>query len=451
MLHRSRVVRDRGAETVEWGAALLVIATIAAILVTPVLPTTMKDYLEYAVCRVVNYDNPGACETPADKDLKPETCLLGLTVESGGATLDVAFVRVGKDLAFVRVYTSDGKVTVIAMRGDTAGVQGEVGVGVNWGNAVNIGAGASADASLRVGEGDAWTFDSEEEANRFIDDIQQKAIRDEVEDSLPVIGWLGRQAADLIDPLDVRPPDITRYEVGISANAGAAAGVSIGPKPRDGGRNPEVGPNLDVGVGIDAGGKAIVEHNNNDGSNSLIFEIGGGASASGHYVIDGRQVRADVQGRMKLTFDRDGNLTGLELRRAVTIGGEATWTTTNLEITNDAERAAVAQHLGADLVSGNPVATPLNLTWDDFAPVNAPGPDATPLQRLLYEKGETQRVTYGVDIHDRNYGAKVALGLKLGANVNLNSRELQVQSAEYLGAPGPDGQRQYRNFEECTQ
>jgi hypothetical protein len=451
MLHQSRSVRDRGAETVEWGAALLIIATIAAVLVTPVLPGFMKDYMEYAVCRVVNFDDPGSCETPADKDLKPDSCLVALSVNGYGGTLDVAFVRVGKDLAFIRAVDSNGKVTITAVRGDTLGVQGEVGAGVNWGNAINVGANASADASIRVGEGDSWTFDSAEEADQFVDDIQQDAIRDTAEDSIPVVGWLGRKVVDTVDPLDIPDPTITRYEVGIDANAGAGAGISIGPKPKDDGKNPSVSPNLGVNVGINAGAKATVERNNNDGSTAIAFEIGGGANANGTYVIDGKRVTGEVQGRMKLSYDANGNLTGLELRRAVTVNDEAVWTTTTLPITNDAERQAVYQHLGQDLASGNPVATPLNLTWDDFAPVNAPGADSSPLQRLLYEKGETSRVTYGFDSSDSNYGASVALGLKLGANVNINSRNLEVRDAEYLGAPGPGGQRQYRNFEECRQ
>src|SRR5262249_6119181 len=156
------------------------------------------------------------CEAPADQAFKPDKCVTGISVQGYGATLDIAIVRVGKDLAFIQVKDNKGGVTVIAVNGTTLGVQGEVGAGVNWGNAINVGASASADANIRVGEGDAWTFKSQEEADKFIGDIQKKTVRDGVEDTIPVVGWLGRQVADVVDPVDIPDPTITRTEVALN-------------------------------------------------------------------------------------------------------------------------------------------------------------------------------------------------------------------------------------------
>lgn len=45
-----------------------------------------------------------------------------------------------------------------------------------------------------------------------------------------------------------------------------------------------------------------------------------------------------------------------------------------------------------------------------MAPTRQPGPDATPLQRLLYERGKTSKVDYQYDQTDSNYGAIVKWG-----------------------------------------
>jgi len=443
-----RIARDDGAELAEWGAALLVIATLVAVLAGPVLPQSVKDYAEYAICRVTNFGSPAACETPPDKTYKPDKCITALRINGYGASVDIAFFSVGKDLTFMQTTDNNGKVTVVAVNGTSLGVGAEAGAGVNWGNAVNFGAKVDAKAGLKLGEGDSWIFDSQEEADDFIGEIQKRAIRDGIEDLGP-LGWVGSKVANAVDPPEVPEPDISRYEIELKGSAGANVGVKLGPRKTSGGKNPSVSPNLGVGVGIDAAAKGVVEKNNKDGSTSVTVQVTGGAQANGQYVIGGRVIRAEAQGKIKVSYDKNGTLNKLELTRAVTVGDEATWTTTEVPINSDADRRAVYAQFGRDLATGSPLATPLQLTWDDFAPTEQPDAGASPLQQLIYEEGKTSKVTYDNQQTNSSYGAKVALGLKLGANVNINGKEMEVSDAQYLGAPEADGSRDYQTFEEC--
>jgi hypothetical protein len=450
---------DAGVSTAEYGAVLLLVSAIVAALLAVTLPTTIADNVSYLVCKILNGGDASDCESPADRAFKPTTCTVALSQQTYGAAVDIAFFQVGKDLTFIRSTDSQGKVTVTAVNGTSAGVGTGAGVGINWGNAVNIGADADAKANIKIGVGDSWIFDNQGEADHFIGQIQKQATYDGIEDSGP-LGWLGGHVAELISPADVPDSDINRYEVELNGNAGVSAGVSIGPRNKSSngssgkdtrGSN-KIKPNLGGYVTVEGQEKAIVEKNKRDGTTAITVQVGGGAKAGGNYVIDNREFRGQVAGSVKLTYDEGGNLTKLTLTRTTGVNNHLETTTTELPITTEEERQAVYQHLGQDYIGANgiPAATPLKLTWDDMAPVRPPGPDATPLQQLLYEKGKTQQVGYVYDAHSETYGANVKLGLKLGLGVTLSNKDQRATSARYLGAQGPNGDRQWKTFNECT-
>lgn len=451
--------RDAGVSMAEYGAVLLVVSAIIAGLLAITLPTTVADNVAFTVCKILNGGDASNCESPADRALKPATCTVALSQQTYGAAVDIAFFQVGEDLTFIRSTDSQGKVTVTAVNGTSAGVGTGVGAGINWGNTVNVGADAEAKANIKIGIGDSWIFDDQGEADDFIGQIQKQATYDAVERSGP-LGWIGGNVAELISPADVPDSDIERYEVELNGNAGVSAGVSIGPRNPPGGDtngrdtrgSNKLRPNLGGYVTVDGQEKALVERNKQDGSTSVTVQVGGGAKGGGNYVIDNREFRGQVAGSVKLTYDSNGNLSKLTLTRTTTVNNHLETTTTELPITNDAERQAVYAHLGEDYIGANgiPAATPLKLTWDDMAPVTRPGADATPLQQLLYQNGRTQRVGYDYDAHDATYGANVKLGLKLGLGVTLSSKDQRATSADYLGAQGPDGSRQWKDFRECT-
>jgi hypothetical protein len=469
----TRSYRDRGAETIEWGATMLVVATVVALLIGPVLPRSVQSGIGTAICRIVNVGDVARCLA---QDLKPDKCVVQSSSQGYGATLDVAFLRVGKDLGFTQIRDSNGRVTVIAGNGSTVGAVKGVGKEFQWG-VVKGRVGAEASASLRGSEGESWVFPDQASADRFMGDIQQETVRDAVDDLSP-IGWLGRQVMDVVDPLELPPPTTTRTEIEVKAGVGAGAGLSLGfgPKPEDTGsgsgeapqdtpgtvtdqgdpfdRLPdEYRPKADANIGLDVGATAIVERDHRDGTTSVTQQVSGSGRAGANYVIGGKAVSGEVKGTVQMTYDREGLLSRVTLTRAVTKDDQTVSTTTEVPITTEAERRAVYSRLYGTGRSGGapgaPLATAVNLTWDDFAPTEAPGAGSTGFQRLLHEKGRTSRTTYLFTPGDRAYGGRVALGAQFGASVNINSRVLTVQRAEYLRAPGPGGRREWANFEEC--
>jgi hypothetical protein len=342
-------------------------------------------------------------------------------------------------------------VTVTAVDNNSIGVGTGVGVGFNWNDKLNIGADASAKANLTVGVGDSWVFNNTKDADKFIGEIQKKATLDAVKSSGP-LGWLGGTIYGWIDPPHVPDPDIQRSEVSFDGSLSATAGVSVGlgnatnkPGSKDTRGSDKLSPNADAYVGVNAGEKAILEQNKKDGSTSITYQLTGGAKAGAHYVVGQQQVYGTTTGAMKMTYDKNNQLTMLTFTQTHILNGKATVTTTALPINNDADRQAVLQYLA--LNGGTPA---LQLTWDDMAPTQQPGPDATPLQQLLYNKAQVQKVDYSYSQSDAGYGASVKLGLKLGIGVSLSSQDQKVTGTpQYLGAPQPDGTRPYKVFSEC--
>lgn len=450
MSRRLEKLRDAGAGTIEYVAALLLAAAIVAVLI-PFVPNQIGPNVQYALCKIFHAGNAADCESPADQALKPKTCTVASSTQTYGGSVDIAFFQIGKNVTFIRTTDSQGHVTVTAVDNNSLGVGTGVGVGFNWGNKVNIGADADARADVTVGIGDSWVFDNKQDADKFIGEIQKKATLDAVKSSGP-LGWLGGTIYGWVDGPHIRDSDIERTEVSVNGSAGVSAGISIGPgnsdnKPgsKDTRGSNAITPNAKAYVTVNASEKAILEHNKKDGSTSITYQLNGGVKGGENHVVGQNQRWANTTGAMKLTYDKNGQLTMLTLTQTHIVNGTATVTTTALPINNDADRQTVYNYL---LVHQG--TTALQLNWDDMAPTQQPGTDATPLQQLLYQKAQVQKVDYSYNQSDANYGAKVKLGLKLGIGVSLSSQDQKVTGTpQYLGAPQQDGTRPYKPFREC--
>lgn len=457
---------DRGASSAEY-AGLIVLAALILGALVPLVTGNLGQHVEYALCKILQGGSAGSCESPEDQRYKPDYCLLGLTNEFYGGQVDVAIVRAGKDLSFIRTTTVDNKgnktVRLTAVDNSQLGVGTGVGVGANGGG-VNIGADAQINAGVKVGIGDTWMFtgkDAEKKADGMVGDIREQATIDAVKDSGPV-GWLAGGAYDAAAGPDVRDSDLNRYEMSVNADGSVGAGLGLGPgnpkgKHAKGRKDPKdkdqrgdngVTPNADVSVGIDGTEKAIVEENKKTGESAVTMMLSGSGSAQEHHIWDGHRYVRNYGGMMRVNKDKNGTITSIDLTRMTADGGKAQWVTNHLQLDTDAERQTVADYMLSD-VGTKAGQTMLNLTWDDMAPTDPPGSDATPLQKLLYEKGQTTKQDYTYDSKQNNYGAHAKLGLMLGANVSAGSTGQQLTGAQYLGAPGPDGKRSYRNYTEC--
>jgi len=448
-------------------AGLVVLAALVLGALVPVVVAPVRDYLDYTICKIFAGGDAAQCESPADKKFKPSSCMLGLSTNTYGGQVDIAFFQIGKDLTFMRTTTVDNNgnktVTVTAVDGQSVGVGTGIGVGVHGGG-VNLGADAEVNANLKIGIGDAWQFtgpDAEKQADNMIGDIREQATIDSVKHTGP-LGWLAGEAYDAVAGPDIRDSDIDRYEVSVNAGGSVSAGLGLGPgnpkgkhaknrqdpNAKDKRGDNGITPNASAGVAVDGTEKAVVEHNKKTGDTSTTLILSGGANANENHIWDGNRWVRNYGGMVKVTKNKDGQITALDLTRNTADGGKATWTTTHLPLTNDQDRQAVSDYLLSDAATKEGQ-TALNLTWDDLAPTDPPGPDANPLEKLLYEKGQTTRQNYTYDSSQKDYGATVKLGLKLGANLSIGSTDQKLTDAQYLGAPGADGKREYKNYKEC--
>lgn len=475
LLARER--RERGAGTAEYAGLVVLAALILGVLVPVVVPP-LKDHVAYGLCRILHAGDASRCESPDAKRYKPPGCMLGLSTDTYGGSVEVLFFKVGKDLTFMRSSTVDntGKktVTVTAVDNTTLGVGTGIGVGVHGGKVINAGADASIGADVKVGIGDAWTFKGEHaegDADHFIGDIREKAAIKSVEHTGPV-GWLAGHAYDAAAGPDIPDSDISRTEFSVNANGGVNAGLGIGPPDPKGkhrkqppqtkpktrkqkfeekydkrGKEYGVTPNANAGVQIDGSEKGVIEHKKN-GETSATLMLSGSGTASETHVVGGHRKTKGYTGMIKVTKDKHGTITSMDLTRATTSGGHAQWVTTHLPLTNDADRQAVANYLSSDAYTKLGQKT-LNLTWDDMAPTKPPGPAATPLEKLLYDKGQTTKQDYTYDASQTDVGVNVKLGVKLGLGASISNADQKLTGARYLGAPGADGVRRYQNYKEC--
>lgn len=460
----ARESRDRGASFAEY-AGLIVLAALILGVMVPVFTPSIKDNVEYALCKIFHPGDPASCESPQDKKYKPDQCTTGISTNTYGGSVDIAIFSIGKDLSFIRTTSVDNNgnktVTLTAVDSHSLGVGTGVGVGVNAGNAFNFGADASVNADLKVGIGDSWTFtgkDAEKDADGFVGDMKEQATIDSVKEDGGLLGWAGGNIYDAVAGPDIPDSDITRTEFSVNAGGSATAGFGLGPsKKGDDGKKAKgkdtrgdsgVSPNVKAGISVDGSEKGVIEHNKKTGETSATLILTGGASASENHGVGGNRATKEYSGRLKVTKDKDGNITSVDLTRVETSGDKSQWVTTHLPLNNDADRAAVRDYLLSD--GGTQLGqSTLNLTWDDLAPTDPPGPDANPLQKLLYEKGQTTKQDFSYDSSQNDYGANVKLGLKLGANVSIGSTDQKLTDAQYLGAPGPDGKRHYVDYKEC--
>ncbi|MFC9972685.1 hypothetical protein ACFVH6_17530 [Spirillospora sp. NPDC127200] len=478
-----RTRSDGGEGSIGYTAVILLVAVIVAALFATGVGWRVADALRVAICTVVNGGDASKCETAQDNAFKPN-CTTRLSADSYSGLVDVLIFRVGRDYRFMRTTSIDPTtgqrtVRITALKGGTAGVGTGIGVGVNFRN-INAGVDASADAAVRLGTGDAWEFtgpNAERDADKLESDIREQYSIDAVKENGGLLGQLGGGIYDAFAGPEIRDPDVIRYEGEFNLNGSLIAGLGVGPKdpkdPQKGDRHYEykgrhrkptvqdkVGehdsrgsdgfsPNAQAWVSVDGTEKVIYEKNKKTGDTTVTTLLSGAASYGEQHVVDGNQGQRTAMGMMSLTTGPDGKLKKIAFTQTHIVNGRATVITTEVPLTTDADRRAVAEHLLNPLNSGGPGGQLLTLTWDDMAPTEDPGPDADPLKRLLYQKGKTAKVDYDYDQNDENYGASVKLGLKLGGNFGLTNSNRNVREAWYLGAAQPDGSRPYKEFAEC--
>jgi hypothetical protein len=469
---------DRGEGALGYlGIALVTVAVLVALFGSGVA-ARLVDAAGNAVCEVVQAGAGGECEPTRDRAYVPQGCLVGLRSGFYNGRAEALIFMAGRDYSFLRVSVVDprtGKrtVTVTAIKGGMLGVGTGVGVGVNW-NTVNLGADAYVEGRARMATGDGWTFEgpnAEKDADALLNKIQEQHAIDAVRENGGVLGLVGGNIYNAVAGPDLPDPEIERYEGEVDIWGALFVGLGFGPadpkgkhhkddrhtdlkgnrpvpNPKDGRGADRIKPNAYAYAAFDVDEKVVFQRNKKTGTSSLTFMLSGEIGYGANLGTPGPQGRVRAFGSLILNKDKDGKVVGITFNQTHVINGTLTSVVTDLPLDTDEERRVVADNL-LNPATGGPGGRLLSLTWDDMAPQKDPGPNADPLRRLLYTKGQTQRNDYDLYQKDSTYGASVKLGLKLGAGLEVTNTSRALKNSQFLGAPDQTGQRRYLSLTGC--
>lgn len=475
---------DRGANALEVTGLVI---TVAGVLVALgfALPEPVTGGFRSAVCRAVTFGDDSSCKSdPVAGDTKqvgggmwpkgsgvpnPDqpympTCLVESASVAMTGDVQVYSIEAGGDLVLVQQTSIDPQtgepvVTIQALNANTAGlgagVGGDIGAGVQ-----STAAEASVSGALGFTAGDGWEFrgpDATLEAADLLDDVAERAAAYGTSGANAMGEWTG-DAMDFFGVLpDVPDPTTHTYTGSFEVSAGADVGLQPG---YGGGKNggdskrkggDDEGPdgwlgdiNADAQVSVDAESQVTYETNDVTGESSVTYMLKGGAGAGANWVVDGANTGAAATGSVKITENADGSIKSATFTQVHLVGDELVETITEVEPRNDAERDELSSMFA---MAGQNAA--LTLTWDDMAPTEEPGEDASDLERLIYETGKTSRVSYDYDSSSDDVGFSGKYGLTFGFQLGTETEKQLASEAEYLGAPGEDGTREFKDYDAC--
>lgn len=466
---------DRGAGVVEYAALIVLAALILGGLASLGMPSKVRTAVSVSLCQILNLGTAQKCGstgTPRADPYKPtQPCTVRTTSTKAGGDLAFASVDIGGGITLLESTDSEGHVTVTAVDDTTAKAVAGAGAGYQWGKAINAGANGSIEGGGTFTSGDSWTFDNQKQADQFTNEIQKYALATEAEQA-PIFGPAIVGFAYKHSPIapKVRRPDVVRYSVDFAGAGKGNAGVdptegkehkpgseNKGGKHRagkhaaksDSGRTAgRVGtdPTIAEGNGeLNFGQKETIENDKKHGTVSATIDVHAKASASGDVAGHSVPKGWEGDGGVKVTSDLHGNIISVDLMQTTTVNGKTTVTTSHLPVT-DANRVEVVKDLG---LYGTSPPLPTHLLWDDLAPTDDPGDAGNDWQRLMYRQAQTSKVTYDTSTSDSAVGASAKAGVVFQLNGDVANTGQKLTSAQYLGAPGPDGKRRYQDWKEC--
>ncbi|HEV7935271.1 MAG TPA: hypothetical protein VGP70_23535 [Actinomadura sp.] len=464
---------DHGATAIEYGAILLIAASIAGLLVL-LIPNPLGHGVKVAVCKLFGGTN---CDQPPF-DYKPSQagCITHSNSDKVGYSITVFSVKVGQNFQLVKTKTADGKVTLMVVPVDyKLGADAELGAGLKIGKNGGLGfdLGAKVEGTVNLKYGDAWKFDSEALAAEFLDDLKWDLGRKEAEKTSPGL-WLFDKATGW----KPRTPDSQIQQAELSAELALRGALGVGKFTES--TNPDTNATekkvKDGGTGAEIEGKVgdsviVTKDNTQPGKpgyplTSYTFQVKGsyklGAKAFGY----GPGGERTYLGQTKVTRDKDGRLVSITWvttqEENVSEGfknpgdqngsgkgtGKKVTTTTTTVAFDDTNRVVGEQwiHDNAFLM---PLQTVRNAADENGSFRNVdPGPNASPFDRLVYDQGKVSRNTYAGNVDEFKIAGKVGAEVKFGFDVGYEGEDQNLVGSQYLGAP-QNGARTFQEWPEC--
>lgn len=507
--HR-RVFDDRGATGTEYLGMIVVSAAVVLGISATGVGQLIHDKVAAQICRVTGDGGCGAGATNpgrplTDADFEPSLCQVSSVTDKAGSKAKIFFWEIGKEYGFQEQHlkaktdvNGDGKVDdkdemVYLTFTDAASVAAKkdfkpgATVGRFGADKVELGLG------IKVTNGDTWVFKSPEEAQRFRDDIEKLQMY-EMRRTMPggAEASLGDSLLYLFGTGPLKDEEetqerikndlgdnrkITYGRVGLEASASAGLKISAGDEKK---LSATLGGNFKYAPEVTWTDNAYSDTKSYTYASSIEYGTKVGYEAGplgGEYTANTTQT-----GTVTVTYDKKtGKLVRVDMTRTVEKGGQkdgakvggdngksggdkrggsggikGTDSSTGIDIvTNsvsfpagpegDADRAIAEQWLD----SGNEqIATPFQYMFDDHAPTSRPGAD-DPFGRLLFDKGQSSRMTYTGEVNAAEYGFELNLGMSLGLSVSTEQKSETLTDAEFLGAPKGNG-RSYVPYSYCA-
>ncbi|NEA27302.1 hypothetical protein [Actinomadura bangladeshensis] len=459
--------RETGAAAIEY-AVLVGIASALLVALLLLLPNSVGSGVREALCKIFG----GNC-TAQPFQYKPpvSACIVTSDSKKIGATVTVFSIKAGQNLQFVKIKMGDGKVRLMIVPNDyKLGAEAEVGGKLQFGKGSYGGKiGGSVEGSLNFKYGDTWVFPDEKAAGDFLDDMKWDLARREGEKASPglwvfdkLTGWEPR----------TRDPDFRQWEVGVEGLGKLAAGFGDLTTDEQGERKVK-----DRATGLEAEGKigdGVIVTKDSSGSaadgyplTSYTFQVKGGIKLGAKAVGFGPSGEASYTGQTKVTLDKDGRLksmtwittqesndtTGFKNPGGKTVtwkgtGKKVSVTTTTVSF-DDTNRA-----IGEKWIHDNAFMIPLQTVRNTFDENGAlttadPGPDGDPMDRLIYERGLTNRNVYAGDVDEFKIGAEIAAEVKFGIEGGYEGETQNIVGSQYLGPP-QNGERTFVDWPECA-
>ncbi|MEV5568464.1 hypothetical protein AB0L06_00320 [Spirillospora sp. NPDC052269] len=459
---------DRGATALAYAALLLIGAAMLGT-IWVLVSGQVRSQITIAVCQMFNGKN---C-TPPPFDYKPSTgaCILSSNSKKVGMSVTVFSVKVGQNFQAVKIRTADGKVRVMIVPIDyKLGAEAKIGAGATFGkNTYGLNLGAKVEGAVNLKYGDTWVFNNDHDASDFLDTMKGDLLRKTGESVSPLL-WAWDKVSDWKP--HYRDPDVNQFEVGVEgALKGSAAFGNL--ETGDDGKKSVT----DIGTGAEIEGRAgdgIIVTNDNSGpkdkgfpTTSYTFQVKGSIKGAAKVVGYGVGGEAAYTGQTKVTFDNQGRLKSItwvttqetNLSENIKNPGKKTASpkntdkqisTTTTTVNFDDSNRAIGQQWLHDNAFLMPFQTIRNAADKNGGFVaQDPGPNASAMDRLLYDKGIVNRNVYDGISEDYKLGLEGGDVITFGIEGGYEGEKQKLADAQYLGPP-ENGRRTFQTWPECA-
>ncbi|GAA2001551.1 hypothetical protein GCM10009799_30970 [Nocardiopsis rhodophaea] len=479
--------RDRGASFTEYAAVTLCVAVIAGAVLIAV-PGGVGDVFRDALCRLGALVSDGECDTSAPQaddeptyDYTPTYCVRDGSKKTYGYSLDIGFLTFGQEYSYAKEVLSNGKMIVTFVPSAEVGVAGGVGWDFGKENAAHTEAGLDGSASAHLASGMTYIFDSEEEFEKFEEEVnaaiaeeQSRMMNPEGEAGKAIAEWLGFYER----PKITVEPAVRTGTIEIEANGDASVGAWIS-RADSGGDAWDM--NLGAQGSVTISGKYDHSTWYSDPKNIQTSETYGW-TATGNIGATALAAHADGElswsGGTRVMRNEDGSLASIRYMTnaegsfnigvdkktgtgsnngGIDAGKKQTKSVTQMvELDFDTpEEQAAGEALLKErgLLPPTYVANAMadQLGEEDYGGdiATQPDGDAPDWEHLFYKKGRAWQNASDVETDQMEFSAKVKLGLQFGASTSWAMEERHTTDALMLDGPD-NGARRFIDYADCV-